>query len=81
MDICGYSGGKKGSELINIDNIFLRAKNQPTSHATCKPNYFVISANVPYERRQMLLSRAMMALASNERINIGFDAKSRCQNT
>jgi hypothetical protein len=55
------------------DYIYLRLKNPPAQELGCKANYFVIAEDVPYERRQMLLSRALMAYASKETVNIGFD--------
>ena len=62
----------------NSDAIYLHFKDQPTSHPACKPNYFVIPGDIPLERRQMLLSRLMMAFASKEWINIGYDNAGTC---
>ncbi|WP_104401524.1 hypothetical protein [Vibrio penaeicida] len=60
------------------DYIYLTLENQPKSHPTCKPNYFVIPDTVPSDRRQMLLSRLLTAYASKETVNIGFDARGDC---
>lgn len=65
----------------DADHIYIVLKNQPTSHPVCKPNYFVIPASVPAERRQMLLSRLLTAYASKEVVNIGYDATGNCANT
>lgn len=39
-------------------------------------NYFVVPGDIPVDGRQMLLSRALVAKASGESINIGYDNKS-----
>lgn len=38
-------------------------------------NYFVVPNDIPVDGRQMLLSRALMAKANGEPINIGYDNK------
>lgn len=38
-------------------------------------NYFVVPNEIPVDGRQMLLSRALMAKASGEAVNIGYDNK------
>lgn len=38
-------------------------------------NYFVVPGDIPVDGRQMLLSRALVAKASGESINIGYDNK------
>jgi len=63
------------------DHIYIKLKNQPTTHPSCKTNYFVIDASVPLERRQMLLSRLMAAFAMKENVNLGYDAEGDCANT
>jgi len=65
----------------DADHIYILLKNQPTSHPVCKPNYFVIPASVPYERRQMLLSRLLTAFATKEVVNIGYDSAGGCANS
>lgn len=64
----------------DADHIYVILKNQPSNHHACNPNYFVIPASVPYERRQMLLSRLLTAYASKEVVNIGYDATGNCAN-
>lgn len=65
----------------DADYIYIKLKNQPTSHPSCQPSFFVIPASVPYERRQMLLSRLLTAYASKETVNIGYDATGNCANS
>lgn len=79
----GYNSNIRG-ELEGVyvytdhDAIYFRFKNQPTSHPSCKSTYFVISGSVPQERRDQLLSRLMLALASKELVNIGYDSQGNC---
>jgi hypothetical protein len=60
------------------DYIYLTLENQPSSHPSCNPVFFVIPDSIPYERRQMLLSRLLMAYASKENVNIGYDSQGGC---
>lgn len=81
----GYDSNIKGTlEGVYVytdhDAIYFRFKNQPTSHPSCKATYFVISGSVPQERREQLLSRLMLALASKELVNIGYDSQGNCAN-
>jgi len=62
------------------DYIYLRLMNQPISHPTCNPQFFVIDGSISIDRRQMLLSRLMMAYASKENVNIGYDGTGSCAN-
>ncbi len=57
----------------DTDDIYITLKNKP--EAKCNNTYFVISSSVPEVRRQMLLSRLLLAFASKETTNIGFDAQ------
>lgn len=38
----------------------------------------VIEANIDNEARQLVFSRLLMAYASGERVNIGYDSKDEC---
>lgn len=60
------------------DYIYLRLNNQPTSHPACNPSYFVIAADVPQQRKQMMLSRLLTSYALKESINIGYDSTGGC---
>ena len=62
----------------DIDDIYVRIENQPTSHPGCNPSYFVIDGAIPLQRRQMLLSRLMAAKATQESVNIGYDGTGDC---
>lgn len=57
------------------DYIYVRLENQPASHPGCNPAWFVITEDVPESRRQMLMSRLLMAYASKEKVNIGYDGQ------
>ncbi len=59
------------------DYIYFSLKNPP-EHPVCKNTHFVIDGSVSYERRQMLLSRLLMAYASKEVVNIGYDGEGNC---
>ncbi len=62
----------------NVDYVFLRLKNQPTTHDGCKPDYFVINSSVPVDRRKAMLARLSLAYALQEPINIGYAAHGDC---
>jgi len=78
-----YNANMKGvieNVLVYTDGdyVYIQLKNQPTTHPTCRPNYFVIDASLPHERRQMLLTRLMTAYTTKENVNIGYDAEGDC---
>ena len=58
--------------------IYFTLENQPTSHQSCRPNYFVIDESTPNNIRQQLLSRLLLAYAKDENVNIGFDKVGDC---
>ena len=60
------------------DYIYFRLKNQPASHPTCNPAYFVIPATVPADRRKAMLARLSLAYALKETVNIGYDSTGGC---
>jgi hypothetical protein len=60
------------------DYIYITLKNQPSTHPTCKPNYFVVADDVPEQRRQIILSRLLAAYAMKETVNIGYDNAGSC---
>ena len=76
------------SELVGVikfvsvytdgDYIYFALENQPTSHPTCNPFYFVIQGSVPAERRSQIMARLMTAYAMKEEIRIGYDAQGDC---
>jgi hypothetical protein len=75
-----YAGEIEGVyTYADTDSIYIRLKNQPTSHPGCNPTYFVIdAAGVPLERRKLMFSRLMVAYASSEAVNIGYDNIGSC---
>lgn len=62
----------------HADEIYFRLINQPSSHAYCKPNYFVIPATVPADRRKAMLARLSVAYALKEDVNIGYAGGNDC---
>lgn len=55
------------------DYIYFTLVNQPTSHPGCSPTFFVITADVPVQRRMLLYVGLMTAFKSGNAINIGYD--------
>lgn len=54
-----------------------RLNNQPASHPSCDPAYFVVDdANT--ESRKMVYARLLTALAMGNSINIGYDSLGDC---
>lgn len=68
-DVLTYSDG---------DYVYFRLQNQPTSHPTCNPAYFVFTESVPAARLNRLLARLLTAKASGESVNIGYDNTGDC---
>jgi hypothetical protein len=62
------------------DNILLRLGNQPTSHPSCNPAYFVLSYEIPEARRKAMVAMLLAARISGEPINIGYDNTGSCAN-
>lgn len=59
--------------------ILIRVEGQPTAHPICNNfDYMAIEANIDNEARQLVFSRLLMAYASGEIINIGYDSKDEC---
>lgn len=50
----------------------------PPSHGGCNNSFFVIPETTPVERRKNLLARLLLAKATNESLNIGYDATGDC---
>lgn len=77
LSFADYNANHK-SELSAVvtyaagDYIYVKLKNPPAV-TSCDKTYFVISETVPESRRQMMLSRLLMAYASKEVVNIGYD--------
>lgn len=59
--------------------ILIRVEGQPTAYPICSNfDYMVIEANIDNEARQLVFSHLLMAYASGEIINIGYDSKDEC---
>lgn len=60
------------------DAIYFYLKNQPTTHPTCNPSFFVVDATIPADRRKLIFARLALAYATQENLNIGYDNTSDC---
>ncbi len=59
--------------------ILIRVAGQPTSHPTCTNfDLLAIAADVSAESRQLIMSRLMLAYATGEVVNIGYDKTGGC---
>lgn len=61
--------------------VLVRLENQPTAHPVCNPEYFAIDSTMDPNIRAMLLSRVLVAKASNETVNIGYDGQGNCSHS
>ena len=61
--------------------VYFRLDNQPGSHPACSTDYFSIDASVEPNVRQQLLSRLMIAYATGESVNVGYDDESDCSHS
>lgn len=74
-----YAGEVEGFYVYTDgDYIYFRLKNQPQTHPGCNPKYFVVSEDVPQERRRALLARLSIAYSLKEPVNIGYDGQGNC---
>ena len=78
-----YNANLKGKvtgvlTYTNSAVIYFRLENQPQSHPTCKTDYFSIDASTPDNIRQQVLSRLLVAYASGNPVNIGYDKEQEC---
>jgi hypothetical protein len=60
------------------DDIYLRLVNQPISHPGCNPAYFVITQDVPQNRRNQMLAVILAAKAAERPLEIGYDNAGDC---
>ncbi|MEJ2415776.1 MAG: hypothetical protein P8Y45_02355 [Exilibacterium sp.] len=59
--------------------ILIRVEGQPTTHPVCsKFDYLAIDPNIDHETRQIVFARLLMAYATGETVNIGYDANDEC---
>ncbi len=71
QDVLTYTDG---------DWVLFRLVNQPASHPTCNPAYFVLNELIPAARLDRLVARLLAAKATGESVNIGYDAAGDCAN-
>lgn len=64
--------------VYDTGRVLIRLEIQPSAHPVCNPNYFAIPSTLDTEIRAMLLSRALVAKASGETINLGYDNLDEC---
>ena len=50
----------------------------PPAHSGCSNAHFVISGAVPADRRKAMLARLLLAKATGEALNLGYDATGDC---
>ena len=50
----------------------------PPAHSGCNNAHFVISGAIPADRRKAMLARLLLAKASGEVLNLGYDATGDC---
>ncbi|MDW6005460.1 hypothetical protein SBX37_21550 [Vibrio mangrovi] len=60
--------------------ILFRINNQPTSHPTCKSDYFAIATDVKDVAASRMLSRLLVAHTTRAPVTIGFDNSGGCGN-
>jgi hypothetical protein len=60
------------------DPIYFILKNQPVTHPSCNPAFFVIPGTIPVDRRKMMYARLALAYVTQESLNIGYDNTGDC---
>jgi len=61
------------------DQLLIRIEGQPTSHPICsKFDYMAVDTSIPAARRQVVLSRILLAYAMGNPVNIGYDGRDEC---
>lgn len=66
------------ANYMDGDYIYFALDNQPTSHPGCSPTYFVISEDVPQNRRNQALAQLLVARETGNSLNIGYDSSGDC---
>ena len=63
----------------HTDVIYIKVEGQPTSHPICtRFDLMVIDKSMPADRRQIMMSRILLAYATGNPVNIGYDSKDEC---
>ena len=88
--ICGpthaiYNANMAGvvSEVLlytDSDYVLFKLNNQPTTHPACTATYFAVGSDVDPTRRKILIARLLLAKATGEQTNIGYDKDGACAN-
>jgi hypothetical protein len=78
-----YNANMEGPvEMMSVyadgDYIYFRLVNQPTSHPSCSPVYFVISQDIPQNRRNQMLAVIVAAKTAGLPLAVGYDATGSC---
>jgi hypothetical protein len=60
------------------DQVLFKLNSQPTTHPLCNPAYFAVGTDVDPTRRKVLLARLLLAKATGEPTNIGYDKDGAC---
>lgn len=61
----------------DTDSIYVQV-TAPPAHSGCTNAYFVISGAIPAERRKAMLARLLLAKATEEVMNLGYDGTGDC---
>ena len=59
------------------DTIYLQVSAPPT-HPVCSNAFFALGGSIPAERRKIIMARVLLAKATGEVVNIGYDATGGC---
>lgn len=59
--------------------VLIRVEGQPKTHPQCTNfDYLTIPADISNESRQLVMSRLLLAFASGQTVNIGYDKEGGC---
>jgi hypothetical protein len=61
----------------DTDSIYIQVSSPP-AHPACNNTFFIISGAIPADRRKTLLARLLLAKATSESVNFGYDATGDC---
>lgn len=59
--------------------VLIRVEGQPKTHPQCTNfDYLTIPADISNDSRQLVMSRLLLAFASGQAVNIGYDKEGGC---
>jgi hypothetical protein len=61
----------------DTDSIYVNVSSPP-AHSACNNSYFVVSGAIPADRRKAILARLLLAKATGESVNFGYDGTGDC---